>query len=307
MFTARQLIESAFRMGGVKGVGETPTAPEASDALEMLNGILDNFSMEENFAPGIITKNVMSKSDGTIVISNDPSRIILSVTSANPTATCITAGPHGLNVGDELFFQGTSIIDGTHVVTGITSLTSFTFATTVSGNAYAGTFKKSSEPDSYLIDLAIDPPDHIQSITDGTVLLDEYPSDIFYSDKDTCGLTQGWYLETALDPYVTLYLDSQRTVNISYLQTGLRNISLDTNVDLWPGEGGMKECMKWRLASDLAMTNGYLDMAQQSMNRFSEVIAKYRNKHHRSQSLTLDWSAPGMANGRYNISVDEFR
>jgi hypothetical protein len=304
MYTARQLIESAYRISGVKGVGETPTSPETDDALELLNGILDNFGMEQAFKPGIITREVTSKSDGSIVISNDGSRIITQIVSVSPTATITTASAHKLNVGTSITIQNTGLIDGVYTINGITSLTSFTIPVTVSGTVYQGTFKKTTESDAYLIDLAIEPPDTIINVVDGTTILDEYPSDLFYTNRNL-GIYNGWYYETALDPYQTLYVDGRRTVTISFYQTGFRNINLNTDVDKW--QMGMKEAVKWRLASDLAMTNGYLDMSTQCMNRFSEVIAKFRRSHRKIQPYIADTSAPGYRGGYYDISNDTIR
>lgn len=303
MYTVRQLIESTYRIAGVKGVGETPTDPETSDALDILNGILDNFGMESLFKPGIITRTVTSKNDGSIVIAADGGRIISGISAVSPTATITCQSKHGLTVGTSITIQGTNLVDGEYIVNGITSLTSFTIPVTVSGTGYVGTFKKTTDSDAYLIDLAIEPPDQILTVVDGTTPLDEYPSDIFYSERNY--LSAGWFYEIALDPYPTLYLDGKRTVQISFYQSGFRNVNLNTDCDKW--QLGMKEAIKWRLASDIAMTNGYLDMSRECMNRFSEVITKFRRSHKRSNSIVADRSAPGYRGGYYDISTDTIR
>lgn len=304
MFTTRQLIESAYRISGAKGVGETPTAIETADALELLNGILDNFGMEQAFKPGIITREVTSKTDGTIVVGNDGARIITSITAdANShVANIATAQAHGLQVNTPINLKGTGFLDGLFSVTGITSLNSFTVYTVVSGTSYNGTWKRNSESDAYLIDLAIDPPDQLLNVVDGTTQLTEYPAEEFYMNN---GIDNGWYYETALDPYPTLHLDGPRTVTLGFYQPGYRNVGLNVDTDKW--QMGMKEAIKWRLASDLAMTNGYPEMATQCLNRFSEVIAKYRRSHKKLMSIVSDSSAPGSRSGRYDISTDTFR
>lgn len=305
MYTIRQLIEQCYRISGVKGIGETPTAIETSDALEALNGILDNFGMEQAFRPGIITRTVTAKPDGTIVIANDGSRIASSIVGNGTAATITTAYPHGLAVSTGIVIQGAGVFDGPSSVTAVTSLTSFTISSTSIATVYAGTFKKATESDAYLIDLAIEPPDQVIKVMDGTTPLTEYPSDLYYADRNL-GICNGWYFETALDPYATLYLDGPRTVDIVFYQPGYRNVTLNTDTDKW--QMGMKESLKWRLASDLAMNNGYLDMSSQCMNRFSEVIAKYRRSHRKVQPHIADTSAPGVCSGaRYDISTDTYR
>lgn len=303
MYTVRQLIHSAYKISTVCGVGATPTYNETDEALEMVNDILNNFGMENLFKPGIIQKTVTSKSDGTVVIANDRTRYIISSTGDGTTVTITTADKHGLSIGDSITIQGNGIIDGTWVVNGITSMTAFTIAAAFTTPAYKGTFKKSSESDSYLIDLLVDSPNSILSCVDGTTCMQEYTSDTFYRDRYD-GIMNFFYYETALDPYPTLYLDGPRTVNITFYQSGYRNVNLDVDTDKW--EDGMKECVKYRLASDLAMVNGYLDISTQWLNRFSEVIGKYRSKHRKSYGLIADSSAPGYTGGYYDISTDSF-
>lgn len=304
MYTIRQLIEQCYRISGVKGIGETPTSVETEDARDMLNGILDNFGMEQAFRPGIITRSVTSKSDGTVVIANDGTRVITSIVGNGSTATISTSAPHGLAVSTSLVFKNSGVYDGTHSVVAVTSITSFTISTTSNSTVYSGTFKKSSESDSYLIDLAVEPPDQILKVIDGSTPLTEYPADNYYDEKNT-GICNGWYFETSLDPYTTLHLDGQRTVEVVFYQPGYRNVSLNTDTDKW--QMGMKEAIKWRLASDLAMANGYLDMSTQCLNRFSEVIAKFRRSHRKIQPYIADTSAPGVSNGHYDIFTDTFR
>ena len=304
MYTVRQLIHSAYKISSVCAIGQTPTAPEVDEALEITNGILDNFGMENLFKPGIISRTVTSKSDGTIVIANDTSRIINQISPTSPTqGLVITAGNHGLTIGTQITLYNTGSIDGVYNINGITSMNSFTIPVTVNTLVYTGTFKKFFDSDSYLIDLAIESPDSIISVADGTTTLTEYPSDVYYNNRNV-GIENGWYYETALDPYPTLYLDGQRTVQINFYQPGYRNVNLDVDTDKW--EMGMKEAIKWRLASDLAMINGYADISTQCLNRFSEVLGKYRTKHRKSFGIITDSSAPGYSGGYYDISTDSF-
>lgn len=303
MFTVRQLIHSAYKVSTVVGIGQTPTEPEVSEALELLNGILDNFGMENLFKPGIITKTVRSKSDGSIVISNDGSRVIISGIGDGSNYRITTSEPHGLQIGDSIDIAGNGSVDGTHVVNGITSIKSFTFVSAITTTTYSGVFKLSTQSDAYLIDVPVLSPDSILNVVDGTTTLHEYPSDVFYNNRND-GLECGWYYETALDPYPTLYLDTQRNVQITFYQPWYRNVNLDVDTDKW--EMGMKECVKWRLAADVAMTNGYIDISTQCMNRFSEVIGKYRSKHRKSYGIISDTSAPGYCDGYYDISSDSF-
>lgn len=44
--TARSLIDSSFRLIGVLAAEETPTAQEAQDALEVLNGLIDSWGLQ---------------------------------------------------------------------------------------------------------------------------------------------------------------------------------------------------------------------------------------------------------------------
>lgn len=303
MFTVRQLIHSAYKISSVCAIGQTPTYPEVEEALEMLNGILDNFGMENLFKPGIVRKTVTSKSDGSVVIANDGSRVIVSGTGTGTAYTITTTEPHKLNIGDSITIANNGVVDGTFVINGISSINSFTIPSTSITTTYSGVFKLSTQSDAYLIDLAIQSPDALLNVVDGTTSLTEYPSDVYYNNRNI-GIENGWYYETSLDPYPTLYLDGQRTVDITFYQPGYRNVNLDVDCDKW--EMGMKEALKWRLASDIAMINGYSDISTQCLNRFSEVLGKYRSKHRKSYGLIADSSAPGYDGGYYDISTDSF-
>lgn len=303
MYTVRQLIHSSYKISSVCGIGQTPTSPEVDEALELLNGILDNFGMENLFKPGIISKTITAKTDGSIVISNDGSRIIISGIGNGTSYTLTTSEPHNLSIGDTITIARNGAVDGNFTVNGITSMTAFTIPSTNVNTTYSGVFKLSTQSDAYLIDLPILSPDSILNVTDGTATLTEYPSDVYYNNRNI-GIENGWYYETALDPYPTLYLDGQRTVQITFYQPGYRNVNLDVDTDKW--EMGMKEAIKWRLASDLAMINGYSDISTQCLNRFSEVLGKYRSKHRKSYGLISDSSAPGYNGGYYDISTDSF-
>lgn len=303
MYTVRQLIHSAYKIASVCAIGQTPTAPEVDEALEITNGILDNFGMENLFKPGIISRTVQSKLDGSLVIANDGSRIIVSGIGNGTNYTITTSAPHNLQFNTNIVIAGTGTIDGSYAVNGITSPTAFTIASSNVNTIYSGVFKLATQSDAYLIDLPVLSPDSILNVVDGTTTLTEYPSDVFYNNRND-GIENGWYYETALDPYPTLYLDGQRTVQISFYQSGYRNVNLDVDTDKW--EMGMKEAVKWRLASDLAMINGYIDISTQCLNRFSEVLGKYRTKHRKSFGLISDSSAPGYSGGYYDISTDSF-
>ena len=305
MYTIRQVIESAFRVSGVKGVGDTPDSTEASDALDMLNGILDNFGLDPMWKAGTITRTVTPKSDGSIIIANDLTRIITYINSTSPTATITTAGNHGLPLGTSITIKGTNLFDGVHTISAITSLTSFQVASTVNGTSMGGTFKKTSESDDYLIDLVIDPPDVIDNVisvtgTGGYQQLNEYTNNQFYTSPQTFN---GWYFETSRDPYPTLYVSSTvSSAQIIMKQPGYRNVNFNTNTDQYPQ--GMREAIKWRLAADLAAFNGYLEMSNQCLLRFTEILAKYKRSHRQTQDIMTDTSAPGYVGGHYNIYND---
>lgn len=303
MFTVRQLILSAYKLSGVCAIGQTPTFPEVDEALEMLNGILDNFNMENLFRPGIIRRNVTSKTDGSVVIAGDGSRLIVSGVGNGTTYTITTSQPHNLTFGESITIARNGAVDGTFVINGINSINSFTIPSTSVVTTYSGSFKLSTQSDAYLIDLPIASPDSILNVIDGTTTLTEYPSDVYYNNLND-GIDNGWYYETSLDPYPTLYLDGHRTVDIVFHQPGYKNVNLDVDCDKWVD--GMKECVKWRLTSDLAMINGYMDNSTQAMNRFSEVIGKFRSKNRKSYGLISDSSAPGYSCGYYDISTDSY-
>lgn len=303
MYTVRQLIHSAYKISSVCGIGQTPTFPETDEALEILNGILDNFGMENLFKPGIITKTITSKTDGTVIIANDGSRLIISGIGNGTSYTINTSEPHNLTIGDNIVIARNGMVDGNFTVNGILSMTSFTIPSTNVNTTYSGSFKLATQSDAYLIDLPILSPNSILNVVDGTTTLTEYTSDVYYNNRNE-SMENCWYYETALDPYPTLYLDGQRTVQITFYQSGYRNVNLDVDTDKW--ELGMKEAIKWRLASDLAMINGYADISTQCLNRFSEVLAKYRTKHRKSFGLISDSSAPGYSGGYYDISTDSF-
>ena len=121
MYTVRQLIHSAYKISSVCAIGQTPTAPEVDEALEITNGILDNFGMENLFKPGIIGRTVTSKSDGTIVIANAHTVTALTV-PANVTLKFerdgsitnsgqLTINTKNIIADDHQIFTGTGDID----------------------------------------------------------------------------------------------------------------------------------------------------------------------------------------------------
>jgi hypothetical protein len=306
MYTVRQLILESYRMSGIKGVGDTPTSTETSEALGFLNGTLDTFATQPTWAPGIITRSVQTKTDGTVVIAKDLSRVLTRVVaSLVPSNLLVTTGDvNKVNIGDELNLLIDNVLHNV-TVSAINSVFSFTTdnPNALDGSYTTGTFKYQSEPNKYLIDLVIDPPGHLLAVSDanGASLPSLFAQD-FYAN--TSLVPDGWYYETATDPYHTLYVKSSgQSVKIVLEEPGWRNVTLDTDVSKLPGN--MLQIIKWRLAGDLAQVNGFSEMASTCLARYHEANASFRRSRHKSGYASGDMSAPGGNHaGRYNISSD---
>jgi hypothetical protein len=301
MKTVRQLIIEAFRISGMKGVGDTPSSAEVNDARDMLNGVLDTFSLQHGWSPGPISRTVTAKQDGSVVIANDLKRVItraVAIAGGTPSITITTGDNHKLSIGNDLDVKINGIIYPVQV-TAITSI--FTFVTTnptsLVSTYTSGVFKLTSEPDSYLIDLVYDSPVDVDYAFT-SFNLPKMAQDEFYN-----GERYGFYYDHASDPYPTLWLPSSGTFSITFAQQGYANVTLDTDISGYPR--GMEQVLKWRLAADLAQSYGYMEMAGTCLARYEEASSTFKRANHKSQNAYGDSSAPTGSRGYYNIATDE--
>lgn len=306
-YTTRQLVTEAYRVSGMKGTGETPDNSEANDALDILNGVLDVFSIQDDWKAGMITRDVLAKADKTIVIAKDTSRIFTSIVGdvGLSIITFTLANRHGLKLNDLIHIKAPAPFGEIDLT--ITNITSqyvlvTTNPTAVSGVVTTGTYKLQSEPDKYLIDLIMDPPNAIHSvISAGGTPLGKIMSDDFYQSTPK---PYGWFYEKATDPYPILYVAESSLYTIAMEEPGWRELTLDTDLSKLPV--GVKQALKWRLAGDLAQSNGYTDMAGTCLARYKEAFATYKRSRHQSGLAQGDLSAPGVGDTRYDITTDSY-
>jgi len=306
MYTVRQLIIESYRISGMHGIGSTPSDSEMDDAKDLINGILDVFSLQSSWAPGIIQRAVTSKPDGTIVIANDQTRVITryEATVAPDQITITTAGQNNVTIGDFIVASVDNILTTLEVLS-VVSLNTFITnnPSAITGVWTSGVYKFTHESDDYLIDLVVDSPVSIHGVLDGTgYSIPAIQGNVFYSSNEK---PYGWYYELATDPYPKLFLPTYATtpVTLTFNQPGWRDVNLNTDMSLLPI--GVKQMLKWRLAGDLAQINGFTDQSTTCLARYYEAAATYRRSRHRLNLAEGDMSASGRG-GRYNITTDEF-
>lgn len=300
----RQLIDAAWRRAGVRGDGDPIDNGDAAYGLGLLNSILDTLSTDMAFKAGTIKRTVTAKADGSIVIANDPARVISLVASTAPNAVITVSGIHGLTLGASIVLAGTSLIDGTYTVSSINSASQFTVTgVAVSGTARGGAWKLASESNDYLIDLAITPPGQLVAVNDGALSLCQYPEDVYYEALASGTFTQGWFYEPAFDPYPILRVSGAGAVDIVMNQPGFTDVTLNTVISSWPK--GMAEVVLWDLTSLLA--TGYPNVIQMAIERRDAAKGLFKRQRRKLMSEVSDGSAPGRGARTYDFYSDSYR
>jgi hypothetical protein len=312
----RSLIDAAWRRAGVRGDGDTLDTGDSKLGLQLVNEELDVLSMDAAFAPGRVSRTGKAKPDGTIVIGNEPKRIITLATSiyGGPTnqTNIYTAGPHGIKMGDNLVIQnmGNLVVGttATATVNAILSSNNFTClipaAETNLGTARSGTWRLATESDRCLIDLVSEPPGQVSQCvaTGGVGVLNEYTQDVYESAKSAGCFTNGWYYDTSFDPYPLLHTD-QGSVDIFYPQPGFRNVTLDTSIAAWPA--GMDVVLLYKVAAKLAA--GYPDAIAACLAAADGAMVLYKRTRKKNRATLSDGSAPGLSSRRYDFYTDSIR
>jgi hypothetical protein len=308
----RSIVDSAWRRAGVRGDGDTPDDNDSKLGLQLVNEALDMLSLDSAFAPGKIKRTAKAKADGTIVIGNDPKRLITVFNSTfngvDVTSTATTAGAHGLKVNDNIILQnvGTLIIAPTPaLIVSIPSINQFICKSQSNlGAARNGVWKLASESDNCLIDLVIEPPGQITQCneTGENEVLIEYTEDIYYSALATGCFIDGWYYNTSFDPYPVLYTDSG-TIDIIFPQPGFRNVTLDTPVTAW--QTGMDMIVLYRVASKIAI--GYPDAIMACNQSADTAMELYKRTRKKNRAVVSDYSAPGYGGRGYDFYSDTNR
>lgn len=295
----QDIVDAAYRRAGTLGDGQSPTSNDSTAALSYVNDILDGLSIDKTVSPGTISR-VVTPVQSKVVIANNPARTITYIDSNGSThlATISTVAAHDLSLNDSVDLFGTSIIDGTYIVSSITSMTSFVVTgVNTSGVSRTGTFKLSSESRAYQIDLAIEPPTFVNSVVSAGIPLSAITDDEFY--KFGIGPNE-YYYEITSDPYPVLHLDAGE-VTISFPQPGFVDVTLNTFITTWPR--GLDQIVVAKLAAYLAA--GYPDTVAACEAAYSSALATFRRAHRKSKPTLLDDSSPGFGRGWYDVDTDE--
>ena len=264
--TAADLIKGALRRINAYGQGESLQQPDAQDALETLNDLLDSWSIDKQLIYGSV-ENILTLNAGqaqykignpTCTALGEPP-FVGTVTAASNVITGVTQIPTDLNVGATLTDTAGAIPAGT-LVTAVGANT-----VTMSANATV-TPAVNPEQITYTVpgDFAIPRPNRIThaftrfSQLDFTIEVTMSQSrflEILYKAQAGPWPTVAWY--NPQDPYglINFYQTPGNTGQLHlFTDTILSNLTLNQTFML---PSGYSRALKWALAKEMCAEYGY--------------------------------------------------
>lgn len=297
--TVRTLIRDAYLRSTVRGLGDTPDDHETADALTMLNEILDVLSDKEDFSSGKEVRVFDVPPKGYITFSDNPHRIFRAIADTD-SVRCSCGDSHDLEAGESVVVR----LGGIDIETAVSSVESFKeFTIPADGRltgCLVGSFKKSSEPDEFLIDVISKPPVEIsQVVGSGEGELTECTEREFYSVE---GRSRSWFYRKGNSPYPRLYVMGCTRVRAVWPKPCLRNLGMDA--DLTWLEPSMYSAILYRLAAEIAATNNFEAVEKRLLERWRNAYATFVRSHGETVELEPDGSMAGYDHGGYDIFSD---
>lgn len=305
--TVRTLIRDAYMRSTVRGLGDTPDEHETKDALNMLNEILDVLSSKEEFSTGMSTYVMDVPQKGFITFSDNPHRVFsATIDGEHMEADHYVVGvrcsdSHGLSVGESVTMRlcGRDFDTEVH---GVVSHLEFTVLVNRSfpEGKFLGSFKLSYEPEEFLIDIISVPPVNIyQVVGSGDGDLPECQQQFFYA-KERSG--KWWFYSKGNTPYPRLYVSGSSRVKVVFQKPALRMVTLDT--DLTSVDPAARSALKYRLAAEIAASNGFDEKEKSMLARYRNAYATFVRSRAQTESPEPDTSMAGYGSGHYDIFTD---
>ena len=298
--TVRDLIRDAYIRSTVRGLGDTPDDLETRDALSMLNEILDVFVQKEDFSTGNSAVVMDMPVRGFVTFSCNPHRVF-SATATAMSIHCTCGDSHNLNVGDEIDVR-IGGKDWTAQVTTVESHLAFYIAPNAElSGAYTGSFKLTSEPEDYIIDLITPPPVNIyQVVGSGIGQMAECQQQNFYSAEH---VGRWWFYDKGKTPYPRLWVSGASRVMVVFPKPTFKDVTLDT--DLTAMDSSALSVIKYRLAAEIAASAGYQAVEQSLLARYKNAYGTFVRSRSQAATPIPDWSAPGYVHSlHYDIFTD---
>lgn len=297
-YSVRRLINEAFRASTVRGLGDVPEDAEAEDALDLLNGYLDELVSDTSFSTGKRSVSVRVGPKGYVTITDDPKRVTTSLIVEQKEGSRFLTVSASTEV-ENGFDDGTPIIicaAGKQVpcaVNGIVDPWSFnavfTSPSILEPGTYNGYVKLYGEGPERDIDIIDVPPASIYQVIGCGDKLPQLTEQNFHSESNRTGR---WYFyDKGRNPYPRVYVGGCQEVKIVYDEPFWHDLEMDSDLTNMPRTA--RECLKWHLAMELADIAQFETVARRCERTWKNCYQAYVDSMEQDVEFEPDISAPG--------------
>lgn len=300
-YSVRRLINEAFRASTVRGLGDVPEDAEAEDALDLLNGYLDELVSDTSFSTGKRSVSVRVGPKGYVTITDDPKRVAASMVAEEVGI----GGSRFIRIATEVengIDEGTKILacaEGRRVPCTIVEVNDpwnfrAKFSTSdpaviLQPGAYSGYFKLLAEGPERDIDIIDVPPASIYQVIGCGDKLPQLTEQNFHSERNRTGR---WYFyDKGRNPYPRVYVGGCEEVNVVYDEPFWHDLEMDSDLTNMPRTA--RECLKWHLAMELADIAQFETVARRCERTWKNCYQAYVDSMEQDVEFEPDISAPG--------------